>query len=467
MSAEFATAPGNVVNRLLAGPFGAFLLKPWYDPVALHGIVRYFMPASRAWAAASAAVGDVPAFLQALGAPRTVGAGLVRALAETAHRRRTYDEAEAAWERAALGGASGAELAALEDRRLACADAWMRARAAFLPAHLLTPFPAVKFAIADEAELVRRHGARLADPARAFPDAADAAGFAASAQAVVHGRRLGWVRFPAAATELEPWTGRAPGWARIEQPRDGAAKGAVVFCHGIMMEREHWASLYDQAEVFLEPEGGALAVISPEGPGHGRRMIAGYYGGEPILAHGVGGIVDYFAAHVVEVGRLIAWARRTYGGPVAVAGVSLGALTAQLVVSAAAHWPAAARPDAALLLTTNDSLVDVTFSGSLAGGLGFPAALARAGWTSERIDRWRPLVDPGRPALPPERIVVVLGTTDTVTPYAGGARLAQRWGVPDANVFRWHGGHFAAAFSVLRDRAPIRRFKQALAEVSP
>jgi len=34
-------------------------------------------------------------------------------------------------------------------------------------------------------------------------------------------------------------------------------------------------------------------------------------------------------------------------------------------------------------------------------------------------------------------------------------------------VFRWHGGHFAAAFSVLRDRAPIRRFKQALAEVSP
>jgi hypothetical protein len=133
------------------------------------------------------------------------------------------------------------------------------------------------------------------------------------------------------------------------------------------------------------------------------------------------------------------------------------------VVSAAKHWPKESRPDAALLLTTNESLIDVTYNGSLASSLGFPAALSKAGWTAERIERYRPLLEPGEAAVPPERIVCVLGTTDTVTPYAGGQRLASRWNMPQANVFHWNGGHFAAAFSVLRDRTPIHRFKAALA----
>lgn len=451
-------APPNAINRLLAGPFGAFILKPWYDPVALQGVVKFFMPASRAWAAANAAKGDAAAFLSALGQPRSLGLGLSRAIEETAHRLHRYTHAETAWEAAALSGGHGDDLAVLEDRRMSCADAWMRARASFLPAHMINPFPAVKFAVESKTDVERRHGARLADVAHAFPGAGEIKDFAVSSHAQVHGRNLSWVRFPAG-----PFAPDRFGWARIEEPRNGA-KGAVVFCHGIMMEREHWASLYDQAQVFLDAEGGALAVISPEGPGHGRRLMPGYYGGERILAHGVGGILDYFAAHVVEVGRLIAWARARYGGPVAVAGVSLGALTSQLVISAAKHWPAEARPDAALLLATNESLIDVTFNGSLAGGLGFPTQLNMGGWTTPDIDRWRPLVEPGEAALAPERIVFVLGTSDTVTPYGGGVRLAGRWGVPDTNVFHWNGGHFAAAFSVLRDRAPIHRFKAAMGQ---
>ena len=450
-------APVNAINRLLAGLFGAFILKPWYDPVALQGIVRFFMPASRAWAAANAADGNVGAFLTHLGKPRSVGQGLVRAITETAGSLQTYRAAETAWERAALGD-DGADLAALEQNRMRCADAWMRTRTAFLPSHLINPFQAVKFAIEPQDIVEQRHGMRLVDPAHLFPGAGDLSGMTATTRTLVHGRRLSWVRFPAAKLG-----GDAPGWARIEEPKGDDAKGVVIFCHGIMMEREHWASLYDQAQVFLEPEGGALTVISPEGPGHGRRMRLGFYGGEPVLAFGVGGIADYFAAHVVEVGRLIAWARKRYGGPVAVAGVSLGALTAQLVVSAAKHWPKDSRPDAALLLTTNESLIDITYNGSLAGGLGFPTALADAGWTPEHIDRYRSLVEPGESAVSPERIVCVLGTTDTITPYAGGQRLASRWQIPASNVFHWYGGHFAAAFSVLRDRRPIHRFKAALA----
>jgi hypothetical protein len=452
-------APANAINRLLGGPFGAFILKPWYDPVALQGVVKFFMPASRAWAAANASGGEIGAYLAALGQNRAVGLGLSRAIAETQTRAAAYRKAETEWQDAALNAAEPARIVALEDARMQAADAWMRARTTFVPSHLLNAFPAVKFEIEGQDELERRHGARLSDPKLMFPGADDVSGFAASPRCDVHGRNLSWVRFPSA-----PHSHDDHGWARVEEPREGGIKGVVVFCHGIMMEREHWASLYDQAEVFLEPEGGRLAVISPEGPGHGRRMMKGFYGGEPILAKGVGGIADYFAAHVVEVGRLIAWARRRYQCPVAVAGVSLGALTAQLVVSAAIQWPAESRPDAALLLTTNESLIDVTYNGSLAGGLGFPAALSAAGWTAERIERYRLLVEPGEAAVPPDKIVCVLGTTDTVTPYGGGERLAGRWRIPTSNVFRWHGGHFAAAFSVLRDRAPIHRFKAALAQ---
>ncbi len=458
MSSSESPSPANALNRLISGPFGAFMLKPWYDPIALQGVVRFFMPASRAWAAANQSGGDASAFLESLGRPRAVGKSLARAVVETSMRHQAYRAAEAAWQQAALQG-DAQVLAACEARRMAAADYWMRARTLFIPAHLINPFAAVKFNIESEAEVERRHGARLASPALMFPGADESDGVLATPLCDINGRSIKWVRFPAAQFSHD-----AHGWARVEEPRQGDVAGAVIFCHGIMMEREQWSSLYDQAQVFLAPEGGRIAVVSPEGPGHGRRMRPGYYGGEPVLADGVGGIADYFAAHVVEIGRLIAWARKTYGCRVAVAGVSLGALTAQLVVSAAKHWPKECQPDAALLLTTNESLLDVTYNGSLAGELGFPTQLAAAGWTPARIDRFRPLVEPGAAAVPPDRIVCVLGTTDTVTPYGGGERLVGRWNIPPANVFRWHGGHFAAAFSVLRDRAPIHRFKAALAE---
>ncbi|MDX2145035.1 MAG: hypothetical protein SFV19_16900 [Rhodospirillaceae bacterium] len=457
-----STAPPshNLINRLLSGPLADLILRPWYDPLALFGVVRAYMPVSRAWAAATAAEGDPQRFLQALGQPRSLGPGLARAIAETRRRGEIHARAEAEWRDAAFGG-GGADLAALEERRLACADAWMRERGAFLPAHVLRGFEPVKYDIESNADVQAHHGARLANLSIAFAGADDTTGIAASRACRLHGRNVSWLRAPAG-----PRGGEGPAWARVEHG-DEPPKGAIVFCHGIMMEREHWTSLYDQSEVFLAseggaPEGGSLAVISPEGPGHGRRKLPGLYGGEQILARGLGGILDYFAAHVVEVGRLIAWARAKFGGPVAVGGVSLGALTAQLVVSAARHWPAAARPDAAFLLTTNESMIDVVFRGSLAGGLNFPRALTAAGWTEADVQRWRPLVEPGGSALPPERIVCVLGTTDTVTPIAGGERLAARWSIPPANVFRWHGGHFAAAFSVLRDRAPVRRLKAAM-----
>ena len=45
--------------------------------------------------------------------------------------------------------------------------------------------------------------------------------------------------------------------------------------------------------------------------------------------------------------------------------------------------------------------------------------------------RWLPLLAPfGPPAMGPERVVMLLGTRDDVTPYAGGIALARDWQLP-------------------------------------
>jgi hypothetical protein len=441
----------SAINRLIAGPFGGVLLHPWYDPVALAAILKFYLPMSRAWAAASDADGDVDKFAAGLGAPVRRTAGLAAAVRETARRRHVYLEADRHFSDAAFG--SSGDVARRMQARVMAADAWMGARSKFLPMVLGARVPAVRRQLETEADVMRRHGARRADAANAFT-VAD--GAVATSRAIDGADRvLSWLKFPCR-------DGAHAGWARVEAPRGVAAVGTVIFLHGILMEREFFSSLYDYAPPFLDASSGAMRIIQPEGPWHGRRMVPGWYGGEPLLGNPTGGLLDYFAAHVVEVGRLIAWARERFGGPVAVAGVSLGALTSQLVASAAKHWPAAARPDAALLITTNESMSDIAFRGSLAGGLGFPAALKHSGWSEPALDAWRPLLEPAEPALAPERIVAVLGYTDAVTPIAGGERLVARWALPAANVFRRPGGHFSAAFSLLRDDGPIARLKRVM-----
>ncbi|MCB2106553.1 MAG: hypothetical protein KDE14_02580, partial [Rhodobacteraceae bacterium] len=447
----------NTINALLGGPFGDLILKPWYDPVALAGVVHAYLPLSRAWAAASGTNGDPDLFSHYLGQDRPMTAALAKAIGEVARRKAAYDAADTAFGDAIFGSPefSGEEIAGLYAARTVAADTWMKGRATFLPGHVVKPFPSVRFNIEGPDAVERRHGHRIGNLSSAFaidPQAVRVDISRERPDAVYHTK---WLRMSHGSEE--------PSWARLDQTADGKAMGTVVFCHGVLMEREFFYDLYDQTAVFLAPEIGAINVIQPEGPWHSRRMLPGHYGGEPLLGNPVGGMLDYFETHVREIGRLIAWVRRTIGGPVAVGGVSLGALTAQLVLSAAKDWPEEARPDAGILLTTNESVLDVAYNSSLASSLKFPEMLPGAGWTHDLLSRWTPLMEPGEPAVAPERIVCLLGTTDTVTPIGGGERLVQRWHLPEDNVFRWVGGHFAAAFSVLRDPTPVHRFKRIVA----
>jgi hypothetical protein len=121
------------------------------------------------------------------------------------------------------------------------------------------------------------------------------------------------------------------------------------------------------------------------------------------------------------------------------------------------------RPDALLLVAPSRSLTAVTFEGNLTRALGVPAAIRAAGWTLLELDHWRPLLEPREPpAVPPDRIVVVIGTSDDVTLAAGGDALVDAWDVPESNVFRSPAGHFSTSLGLARDTGPFRRLLEVL-----
>jgi hypothetical protein len=164
-------------------------------------------------------------------------------------------------------------------------------------------------------------------------------------------------------------------------------------------------------------------------------------------------------AQVQETATLVAWCRGTFGGPVAVGGVSMSSFASQLVVSHCGAWAEAARPDAVLLVVHHGQPGELLWSSRLATGLGADRALARAGWTAERLAPFSRAIAPtGQPAIDPGRIVSLLGRADAVTPFAGGRGLCDAWRLPDANRFVLPGGHFSAPIAALRHRRPFERF---------
>jgi hypothetical protein len=268
-----------------------------------------------------------------------------------------------------------------------------------------------------------------------------------------------WLRFTSPHAPLAT-LGGATVWAHVYEPRGVANPPSLVYGHGLGVEIEMLEGASEESLNLLR-EG--VRIVRIEAPWHNRRRPAGRYGGELFLASQPLGGLDLFAAQVREMGLLVAWCRANGSRRVAVGGTSLGALASQLVASHAHGWPREMRPDALMLLTTSDDVGGLAFHSSLAHATGLNAALAEAGWTAGDIDRWRPLTDP-LPAqpLPPEDIVILLGRVDDVTPFPQGLALAERWKVPQENLFLRHQGHFSAAVGLVRDPAPLRRLAQRL-----
>jgi len=442
------------LSAFLRSPLSGLVLRPAYDRLAVSAIARLYLPLSRAWAGGLDADGDVDSLMslvpQFAGRPRRA-AKVLRRLAPRAHE---FYAATTDWEAAFFGGSEQepAALSLMEERRARTAQALMLGRLDFLPAHLVNRFPAIAWAMAGQDEVVRRHGHRLSAPSAQFPlpeepPAMESSHVIAGLEFDTH-----WLRAPTTLGESHDTL-----WARVERPHGAGPHPVLIFTHGICMENEFWQEPNSPAKSLAAS---GLAVIRPEGPYHGRRRVAGSYGGEQVMAHGPMGMLDYFEAHVRELGVLTGWAGETFGGPVAVGGLSLGALTAQLVAGAAGHWTAHMRPDAFFLVTTSDSMVNVALEGSLPRAVGASRMLTEHGWSRDSMEQWQPLLDPmERLAVAPDKVVMVLGKRDEITPYAEGQRLVRRWGVPEANVFLRDLGHFTTSVGLYRDPAPFARLR--------
>ena len=297
-------------------------------------------------------------------------------------------------------------------------------------------------------EAKARHADRLASPEAAFP-APPVPEISRSREIVGPNRDdQYWLRFPA------PVSG-SDACAHVYAPQGVKDPPTFIFLHGVLVEPEFMPDAWDPLPRAVR-EG--VRVVRPEGPWHGRRRLRGSYGGEPVLARGPVGFLDFFADWVAEIAVLIAWARRTGRGPVAVGGISIGALTTQLVATAARHWPAEMTPDAFLLVATSNEIADAGLNGSLGRALGLPVQLAANGWSEKALAEWAPLAEPrGQPAVPAERIVMAIGSHDTVLPPRGALALADWWGVPPDNLFVSRCGHFSMSLGLGAYRAPLAK----------
>jgi pimeloyl-ACP methyl ester carboxylesterase len=440
-----ALRPEAMRRRLL----GDVLWRPWFDGVASRTLTDVYFPLSRAWAAALAADGSVPAFLREMGLgwqPPLLGAALTR----LARDRDALARADRVWERAMFDGIG--DPADAERARRRAATRLMAGRLQFLP--LLGRLPRMASAITDPAEVEARHAGRLADRGHAFGLPAFMPKIVRGGAIESDGVRTYWARF---ASPIEPG---GTAWARVSEPVGATDAPSLVVLHGIGLEQEFWPETPDAFDALLVR---GVRLIRPELPAHGRRRPEGFFGGEAILARAPLGTLDFFHAAVVEAGIWVAWARGL-GPRVGLGGVSLGALTSQMAATAAADWPEASRPDALLLLTPGGDFMAIAFEGELTQAVGLGAELARHGWSRAALTRWQPLLEPrGMPAIAPERIVAALGDADRITPYGSAAELLGRWGVPRDNVFtEANRGHFTTFFHLALDPGPLDRFRSVL-----
>lgn len=444
------------VGRLMRSPLGSLIARPWLDDVTLRLLADWMLPMSRAWAAAQEAAGDIDRFCTEVPVdPSKVTRSnwLARSLEEVDRAAARADAAEERWRRELFGRgpADPADMVRAEEERLDAAHALAMTRlrfAYFARAHRLA---ACRWEIPTEEEVAARHGARLADPARAYA-------LPEPGPAVTESRRVAsdlgieyWLRFPCP----EPDIG-GECWARVFEPAGIVDPPTVIYLHGICIEADHVRGPLREVESLCRR---GIRVVAVEAPWHGRRRPKGRYGGEMLVARTPLGVLDHFSAHVREAGILTRWARRTSRGPVGWSGISMGAFASQLAAVHAGCWPEAARADALLLFTTSEGIQDIALTGAFAKAFGVDRVLLENGWTAEKLARWRPLTDPaGDPAMGAENVFMVLGSVDTIAPFEQGMGIARRWRVPENQVYVRSQGHFSVPAGLLADEAPVEAF---------
>jgi hypothetical protein len=450
------------MNVLFGSPVGALLARPWVDPVGLYGLRRWYLPLSRLWAAANLAGLDVARFRAEIGIapPRFWSDVRLRGLLARHGRAQSRgDEARAAWEACLFDPTGTGDPAALDRQRRAAATAHLATRALFYPLLFPRRPPLARWRIDEPKQVEHEFGRMLDDASDLYVAPIAVETLAKSRDFVRDGLREYWLRAPTPSARLRHRTGSELLYARVVEPACGTGD-TLVFGNGLCVESELMSM--DRGP---GPQLAAMGwrVIEPVSPYHGLRAMPGFYGGEPFFAASPTSSMDLIAGQAIESALLIAWARALFGGKVALAGISMSSFVAQLAASHCHLWPAEARPDAAMLISHSGRVEDVTFGGALAAMLGLDRALVEAGWSREGLARLSHMIDPAEtPALPPARIVSALGETDRWVPYRDGLALAQRWRLPEDNLFRYPFGHLGMPVQLTRDSSPFARLRQVM-----
>jgi pimeloyl-ACP methyl ester carboxylesterase len=436
---------------LRANPFLKLIARPWVDPICLWGLKRIF-PASRAWAAAGISEGDPRRFadeLQLDRAPTAIGGRLKKTVALKA----ASDAAFKRWTETVFGG--NADVAEAEENRRNAANAWFGHRFAYLMMARRRGLPAVQLDVPTPEEVMAEFGPAIANPDALFRLPASLPAVERSREADLGRVREYWLRFPSPGGDTV--------YAHVYEPKNMPAGGVptLIFGHGLAIETEMMKG--DLRGYATTAERG-LRFILPDAPGHNRRVAPGLYGGESFINAPPSSGLRHLAVATQEFGIIAAWARANGSKHVGFSGMSLGALTAQVAAVRMGCWPQEARPDTLMLLTTTDRVSSLALDSAIAVIAGLDVAAAAKGWRAASFVPLATIVDAnGGPPIDPERIVLLIGERDTVTPIDGGRRLATKWRVPERNLFRRDQGHFSAAFGLGVDPSPFDRVAEILA----
>lgn len=431
---------------------------PWFDQIGSWALRRLFVPSSLLWAAAEQAGQSADRFYDAAGiARRPADARRLQAALDRAAEARTQAGLlEDRWQRAFFGpdDNSAGERRLLETERYAASHSYNMTRRHF-GFLLRRETPKIRFETQSPDEVAAIYGKAFENLKGEAPAASTARGIDVSRKIERAAGTDFWLRFQSPSL----WLGDTV-YARVLEPRDVVDPPTIIFGHGICIEFDHWRGLIDEAQT-LRAEG--FRVIRPVAPWHGRRRPRGSFGGEPMMARMPGGLFDAFTGAAQEWAVLADWARQTSPGPLAYGGTSLGALVAQFAADRNGAHAERLRPDGLFLITHSGRMTDATFGGQMAGILGITVDAEANGWNKERIETCLGLLDPGRgAAVPPEKIVTVLGKRDRVTPFQSGLSLIDSWGVPEENRFVWDRGHFSMPLTMIRNPAPVARFREVM-----
>ncbi len=423
------------------------------DPLLIRMLRRHHFPAARLLAAAEASYGDADLFRSGL--PPAQARRFDRLLGRKAYQAArdacvASEAATEAWRDIMVSGVAGDPAQAEMERRRA-ATRRLATATALLTALGRRDLPLVQWGMQPPAEHWPPGAADFSAP----DDFMTVDAGPVYREGVLYRQ---WLYAPAETGLLGD---RA--WARASWPAEGPVIGACVVGSGVGVEWDIYVrprSDYDFSATFA---GHGIAAIELVSPGHGLRRAVGRYGGESFFEGAPVSVGALLAAQVRESARWIAWARRRFERPVGIFGVSMSSFAAQLALTHAISWPATARPDAGFLLAHSGDLPGVV-SGPLARALGIPAAFEAHGWDDAALAPWRSALGPGRAAaVPGARILSVIGRHDAVTPYRDGLAIAELWGLPPENCFRWPHGHFGLPMRLGLDDRPFARFAKVLA----